>query len=113
MGRRCYINDRNFAYKLPNHLIQGGCADVVKVSMNELDDFLEDKKSRMVLQVHDEILFEVHESELDLVPKFKAIMESIYPARNGMKLVAEVEHSWKSWAARDKVKGFPSGLRSA
>jgi DNA polymerase-1 len=106
-GRRCHIDNPEWAYILPNHLIQGGCADVVKVAMNRLDDYLNGKLSRMVLQVHDEILFEVHKTELDIVPELKRIMESIYPPKNGMTLEASVEHSWKSWAARDKVKGFP------
>lgn len=107
LGRRCHVSSPEFAYVLPNHLIQGGCADVVKVAMNRLDDYLADKRSRMVLQVHDEILYEVHKTELDIVPHLKGIMETIYPSRNGMKLEASVEHSWKSWAARDKEKGFP------
>lgn len=107
LGRHCYISSPEFAYVLPNHLIQGSCADVVKAAMNSLDNYLADKKSRMVLQVHDEILFEIYKDELEIVPEIKKIMESIYPARNGIILEASVEHSWKSWAAKDKVKGFP------
>ena len=107
LGRHCYISSPEFSYVLPNHLIQGSCADVVKVAMNRLDDYLANKKSRMVLQVHDEILFEIHKTELDIIPEIKGIMESVYPSRKGIVLEASVEHSWKSWAARDKIKGLP------
>lgn len=108
LGRRCHISDPSFAYILPNHLIQGGCADVVKVAMNRLDDFLADRKSRMVLQVHDEILFEVAYEEVGIVPELQRIMEDVYPSRNGMKLEASVEYSFKSWSAKDKIKGMPN-----
>jgi DNA polymerase-1 len=107
-GRRCHISSPDFAYVLPNHLIQGGGADVVKFAMVEIHELLRGYKSRMVCQVHDEILFEIHESELHLVPKLKAIMERIYRPRNGMFLTCSVEHSWKSWGTRDKIKGAPS-----
>jgi DNA polymerase-1 len=104
-GRRYHIDKRDYAYKLPNHLIQGGCSEVIKFAMVKLNKYLEKYKSRMLLQVHDELLFEVHESELDIVPKLKSIMESVYPSFNGMKLNCSIEHSWKSWA--DKEEGCP------
>ncbi len=104
-GRRSYFPDKNFAYKAPNYLIQGGCADVVKFAMNRVDEYLLEKKSRMILTVHDELPIEVHESELAEVPKrVKEIMESIYPSKY-LPLTAGMEWSNKSLA--DKVKGFP------
>jgi DNA polymerase-1 len=105
LGRRYDFSDPNFAYKAPNALIQGGCADVVKVAMNEIRDFLLPFKSRMVLQIHDEIILEVHESELRLVPEIKSLMEKAYPAKL-LPLTCSVSHSWKSWG--DKQKGMPS-----
>lgn len=105
-GRRCYFKDLNFAYTAPNHLISGGCADVVKVAMNQIDDLLAGKRTKMVMQVHDEILFEMVRDEMDLIPEIKNIMESAYPYKH-LKLTVSVEHSFKSWA--DKVKGIPNG----
>ena len=107
LGRRCHIEEQAFAYKLPNHLIQGGCADVVKVAMVELHAYLNGLKSRMLIQVHDEILFEVHKDELYIVPTLKEIMEFVYKPYNGMRLTCSVEHSWKSWGSEDKVEGCP------
>jgi len=104
-GRVCHCRDKNFAYTLVDHLIQGGCADVVKIAMVRLFKFLEPYKSRMVLQVHDEILFEIHESEISIIPKLQEIMSSVFPYSK-LPLTCSVSHSRKSWA--DKVKGLPT-----
>lgn len=107
LGRRSQFPDPRWAYKAPNYLIQGGAADVVKVAMNRIDAMLKDQKSRMILTVHDELLIEVHESEIESVPKrVKEIMESIFPWKY-LPLQASMEWSAKSFA--DKVKGYPGG----
>lgn len=103
MNPRTGRKDR-FAYKAPNHLIQGGCADVVRFAMTDIDQFLQGYRSRMLLQVHDELLFEVHKSELDIVPELKRIMEGAYPHKH-LPLTCGVDHSWQNWGA--KVAGFP------
>jgi DNA polymerase I-like protein with 3'-5' exonuclease and polymerase domains len=105
LGRRCYFPDARFAYRAPNYHIAGGCADVVKVVMNRLDDYFLQLKSRMVMTVHDELPIECHESELATVPRqVKDIMESVYPSKY-LPLTAGMEYSTKSLA--DKIKGFP------
>jgi DNA polymerase-1 len=97
LGRRCYILKPEYNYILPNHLIQGGCADVIKVAMNKCADYLKGKLSSMLIQVHDELLFEVHESELDIIPDLRSIMESVYKPRNGLNLTCSVDYSTRSW----------------
>ena len=111
MMRRYYLFDKGKAYILPNHVIQGGCADVIKSAMVKISNLLatENLRSRMLVQVHDELLFEVHESELHLVHKFKEIMESVYQPKSKLRLTCGVDHSWKSWASIDKIKGIPDG----
>jgi DNA polymerase-1 len=49
--------------------MQGTAADIIKMAMIDVDNWLEnsDLKSRMIMQVHDELVLEVPESELDLV----------------------------------------------
>jgi DNA polymerase-1 len=109
-GRRCRIANREWAYVLPNHLIQGGCSDVIKIAMNKIDDLIVERgcKLRMRLTVHDELLLELPPNETDLLAPIVEIMENIYPAYNGMKLTTDVGHSFKSFSAKDKVKGFPA-----
>lgn len=104
-GRRCNFPNSQFAYAAPNHLISGGCADVVKIAMNQIDDFLKNFKSRMLIQVHDEIVFEIHESEVGILPTIKEIMEKAYPYKH-LPLTCAIDHSFKSWF--DKVEGIPS-----
>jgi DNA polymerase-1 len=110
-GRVCHFPEvqtkkgpDRLAFRAPNHVIQGGCADVVKRAMVRCHEFLRAYSSRMLLQVHDEIVFEVHRSELDIVPELRKIMETAYPHRH-LPLTCDVEHSWTSWG--DKVKGYP------
>ena len=107
-GRRLYCPNTELAYKMPNHLIQGGCADIARYAMPELHRFICTTNSRMLIQVHDEIVFEVHKDDLDIVPKLQGIMEIIYPSYNGMKLTCGVEHSWVSWGKQDVINGYPT-----
>ena len=73
-------NIRGFAERNAiNAPIQGSAADMIKIAMIRIDDWLQqsDLDTRMILQVHDELLFDVPKHELDLVQiKVKEIMES-------------------------------------
>lgn len=106
VGRRSYFEDPNYAYKAPNYLIQGGCADVVKIAMNRIDEFLlaGGFKSRMILQVHDELVFEIAFGEEHLLGKIKEIMENVYP-REPLPLTVGVAISKKSLADLEKWAG--------
>lgn len=104
LGRRCYVARPEWAYILPNHLIQGGCADVVKVAMNQI--FGQKLPPVMKLQVHDELLFQLKPEHQDAFAKIVPIMENVYPSFNGMKLLVDVSHSFKSYSAKDKLKGL-------
>lgn len=105
-GRR-YTIPRNYAYIAPNYCIQGGCADWVKIAMNQLDDFLLPKRSRMLLQIHDELLFEVHESEENIIPDLKAIMENVSHTKphTHLKYTVGVEYSNENWHLKREWKG--------
>jgi DNA polymerase-1 len=78
LGRRCAIpeiNSKNGALRsyaernAINYPIQGSAADIIKVAMVKIDRRLsaEGLKAYMVLQVHDELVFEVPEAELEQV----------------------------------------------
>ncbi len=107
-GRRAYFTPHSeyglMAYKAANAKIQGGCADVVKIAMNRLDDFLLDKKSRMIVQVHDELLFEISFDELELIGGIMQIMETAYQSRS-LPLTCSMSYSLKSFY--DMIDGDP------
>jgi DNA polymerase-1 len=78
MGRRRYlkdINSRNFTVRgfaereAINSPVQGSAADLIKIAMIRIHDEFKKQnlKSRMTLQVHDELVFDAHKSELDIV----------------------------------------------
>lgn len=105
LGRRYDLDDKRWSYKGPNKLIQGGCADIVKIAMVELYAYLNAYKSRMVLQVHDEVLFEVHESEIHLVNELKTIMEKAYPHKN-IPLTCSVAFSLQSFGDMVEIENM-------
>ncbi len=63
-----------------NMPIQGTAADLIKMAMVKVYEFLEeDRGARMLLQVHDELLFEIKDSEIErLVKPIKKIMEEVH-----------------------------------
>jgi DNA polymerase I len=87
LNRRRYLPDirsrnynlRSFAERTAmNTPIQGTAADIIKSAMVRMDEVLKEKgaQSRMLLQVHDELIFEVPASELDWMKKtVREVME--------------------------------------
>ena len=103
-GFRFHFEDPNLAYKAPNHRIQGGCAQIVRRSIPQIHDLLIGTRSKMLLQVHDELIFDMHKDELDLIAPIQKIMERAYVHKH-LPMVCEVSHSAVSW--QDKVEGCP------
>jgi len=93
-----YTTPRDESYKGVNYLIQGCAAGVLKKAMIECHDLLEDKKSNMILCVHDEIIFEIHKDEEHLVPKIKDIMEDFSTFRVPLKV--NIEKTTTNWAEK-------------
>ena len=59
-----------------NAPIQGTAADIIRRAMIRMDDATRDLPARMLLQVHDELVFEVAEDSVDaLIARARAVME--------------------------------------
>ncbi len=85
-GRKSFIKNinsknfmmRSYAERLAiNAPIQGSASDLIKIAMIKIQNVLkkEKLKSRMISQVHDELLFEIHEKEESAIETIKYIME--------------------------------------
>jgi len=111
-GRILRFN-KDTTYKAPNHLIQSTGSDICKAALVDLFEYLKDKKSKMVLQVHDSILFEVHESELVIIPKLVNIMRSNSVFESDVcSMDCSVEWSMESWASMKSWESFERETRN-
>lgn len=89
--------DQKTAYKATNGLIQGGVGDMTKVAMVNLDEkVLMRKETRMLLQVHDAILFEISDNERDIIPQLECTMASAYPHKR-LPMQVDAKFSRSSW----------------
>ena len=86
-GRKSHIKDinaknfmlRSFAERQAiNAPIQGTASELIKIAMLDIQTYLEANncKSKMTSQVHDELLFEIHKNEKDLIPQITQLMET-------------------------------------
>ena len=105
-GRRRYLRD----IKDPNYVkreaakraalnapVQGSAADLIKMAMLKVDAFLKEGhyKSKMVLQIHDELIFALDESEADeLAPKLKEIMENAVELPVKLTVDGSIGRTW-------------------
>lgn len=103
MGRLTYVVnrggfDKETWFKSPNSLIQGGVGDLTKLACNRTHAHVKPYKSRLILQVHDALLFEIANDETHLIPELISIMEKCYPHKV-LPMKAEAEFSRESWAS--------------
>jgi DNA polymerase I len=104
LGRIRYfpeINASNFAIRSGaeraafNTPIQGLQADIIKLAMLEIDKKLVSDDCRMLLQIHDELVFEIKKGkEKELVKKIKEIMEGAYKLKVPIIAEAKVGQNW-------------------
>jgi DNA polymerase-1 len=98
-GRRYYMTDKRFVYRLYNYLVQGSCADMLKSKIVEIDNLLSKYKSRFQMNIHDELSFEIYDGEEFLIDKIKEIMEDV-PSMT-VPVVSELETTETNWAEKD------------
>ncbi|KRT65691.1 MAG: polA-1, DNA polymerase I, DNA polymerase I [Candidatus Dadabacteria bacterium CSP1-2] len=79
-----------------NTPIQGSAADIIKIAMIKIQERLSrDYRSRMILQVHDELLFEIHESEIDDLSRIiKKEMEKAWQLRVPLRVDIGIGKNW-------------------
>lgn len=103
MGRRRYFQDifagnriaRQYAERQAmNAPLQGGSADMIKLAMINIRPLLDGRKTRMILQVHDELLFELADGEEDLVPELRSAMETAIPLRVPVEVEVGIGPNW-------------------
>ena len=102
------LNSRNFSERgfserqAINAPIQGSAADIIKRAMIRVNDYLYDysKSTKMLLQVHDELVFEVPEDEmLEINEKIIIIMEGAHLPYKILNVPIKVEANFgNSWA---------------
>lgn len=104
--RRRYLEDihssnfniRSFAERTAmNTPIQGSAADIIKVAMINMAQKIQEKQlqSKMLLQVHDELIFEVPEDEIDTMTKLVTeVMENAVSLDVPLKVDSQIGDSW-------------------
>jgi DNA polymerase-1 len=106
LGRRRYLRDinsrnvstRGFAERNAiNAPIQGSAADIIKIAMVHIQSWLEREKlkTKMILQVHDELIFDLHKDEEAIVkPKVTELMKTAVIIDVPMEVEVGVGKSW-------------------
>jgi DNA polymerase-1 len=106
LGRRRYlkdINSRNAVVRgaaernAVNAPIQGSAADIIKLAMINIYNKLEARnyKSKMLLQVHDELVFDIYKPELeDLKTLIKTEMENAYTLEVPLDVELDIGLNW-------------------
>lgn len=106
LGRRRYLKDINSQNAMVrggaernavNAPIQGSAADIIKLAMINIHRILttQNWKSKMLLQVHDELVFDVHHSELEKIqPMIKYEMENAFKMDVPLEVEMGVGENW-------------------
>ncbi|MCL6624355.1 MAG: DNA polymerase I, partial [Fimbriimonadales bacterium] len=102
-GRRRYFPDiksSNRARRLYaerqaiNAPLQGSAADMIKLAMIRCQALLKDAQTRMLLQVHDELLFEWKEDEVEILRELRRVMEEALPLKVPVVVDVSVGKNW-------------------
>ena len=98
LGRSYYLTNKDRSYKVANYLVQGSCSDRFKDYIIEINDFflLNNCKSRIVMNIHDEIQISLYKEEEWIIPEIKKIMEVVKWSK--VPIVVDVEVTDTTWA---------------
>lgn len=92
------FNQRSFGERVAMNMpIQGSAADIIKIAMIKVEQRFKEKnlKSRLILQVHDELLIEAYKTELDIVKEIlKYEMENAVQFSVPMDIDMHIGNTW-------------------
>ncbi len=105
LKRRRYFDYENatpmfraaFERESVNSVFQGSASDLIKLSMNKIHQVIKDEKlnAKMLLQIHDELIFEVDAEEAELLGnRFRDIMENIMELNIPLKASLNIGDNW-------------------
>ena len=105
LGRRRYFDYEHatpmfkaaYERESVNSVFQGSASDLIKLSMNKIFKVIkkENLKAKMLLQIHDELIFEVDEAEAEaLGNRFRDIMENIMELNIPLKASLNIGNNW-------------------
>jgi DNA polymerase-1 len=80
-----------------NSVFQGSASDLIKLSMNKIHNIIVEEKlnAKMLLQIHDELIFEVNADEAEaLGARFQEIMESVMELNIPLKSSLNIGNNW-------------------
>lgn len=91
-------------HKLINCLVQGSGAYLLKERIKEVDEYIQSNnlKSRMQMQIHDEISYEIYPGEEKHVQEFKRIMQKFEGSY--VPIVADLEFTTTNWADKEECE---------
>lgn len=85
LGRRCRLDDPSRAYVAMNRALQGGNADIVKLKLVEMDEYLASvgRPLDLLNVIHDDVIFQFPKKERKHFDECLRIMQSFGPQSNG------------------------------
>ncbi len=103
-GRKREINDINSGnYSKREHAknaaintpVQGSAADLIKIAMIEVNKYIENTNTKMIMQIHDELVFEIKESELETeIKNICEIMQTAVELKVPLKVDYGIGDNW-------------------
>lgn len=105
LGRRRYFDFASasgaefasFLREAINTVVQGSVADLIKLAMRDIDEIFqkEHPKASMLLQIHDELVFEIQESQAaDMAEHLRRVMENVYKLEVPIRCSVGIAKRW-------------------
>jgi len=103
LGRKRYFdfahaNGMQFAMyerEAINTVFQGSAADIIKLSMNKIMKECVNEEAKLLLQIHDELIFEVKKERAEVfAAEVKGVMESIYTLHVPLRVSVAIGKNW-------------------